>query len=236
MTSYVTLTAIQNMKFFLHTAFGDSKDLVGARVELKAKGYMEGNRAPQVGWAVVSIAILMAHKQWGHGAIFLCPISDAFQQVSTIMYDNDTDSLHINMTEDESIVSTHAALQHSIDNCSQLLIAIGSSLKPEKCFFYLISYKWKRDGTWSYSHNELRHKLGITVSLPRGSEAAIEHLAIDTPLTTLGITTCPSASPSPAIITIKEKALQCAHAVTTSRLGPKAFHFIVKHKFCPKVK
>ena len=144
-------------------------------------------------------------RAWGHS-----------QRVSAIMYVDDTDLLHINMETEESIVNTHAALQSSIDNWSQLLIATGGSLKPEKCFFYLISYEWKRDGSWCYSHNEQRQDLGITVSLPNGNKANIEHLAVDTPHTTLGITTCPTASHSSTIYMIREKALKWDLEATNS--------------------
>lgn len=47
------------------------------------------------------------------------------------MYVDNTDLLHINMSEDESVDSTHVALQCSIDNLSQRLVATGGSLKPE---------------------------------------------------------------------------------------------------------
>eukprot|EP00804_Cyclotella_cryptica_P025778 CCRYP_021230-RA/>CCRYP_021230-RA protein AED:0.44 eAED:0.44 QI:0/0/0/0.5/1/1/2/0/195 len=67
------LTAIQQMQFFLRTAFGDSKNAVGSKIHLKTQGFMQGNGASPAGWTVVSIVILGAHKEEGHGASFLCP-------------------------------------------------------------------------------------------------------------------------------------------------------------------
>jgi hypothetical protein len=32
-------------------------------------------------------------------------------------------------------------------NWGKLLIAMRGALKPEKCLFYLMSFKWKADGT-----------------------------------------------------------------------------------------
>jgi hypothetical protein len=55
------LETIQEMKFFLQTAYGDSKDFVGSLVDIKMQGMGQGNGAPLAGWCVISITILQAH-------------------------------------------------------------------------------------------------------------------------------------------------------------------------------
>ena len=62
------LTALENMKYFLRTAYGDSKKAVGSRIEVKFQGLCQGNGASPAGWTVISITILQAHKEKGHGA------------------------------------------------------------------------------------------------------------------------------------------------------------------------
>jgi hypothetical protein len=57
------LKAIQEMQFYLRTAFGDSDKCVGAKINLKTQGFMQGNGAAPAGWAVVSITIIHAHKK-----------------------------------------------------------------------------------------------------------------------------------------------------------------------------
>ena len=69
------LTAIEEMKFFLRTAYGDSKSFAGSTIEVKFQGLCQGNKAAPAGWAVISITILYAHKKKGHGAKFVCSIS-----------------------------------------------------------------------------------------------------------------------------------------------------------------
>ena len=59
------LKTIQEMKFFLRTAFEDSKDFAGLKLEVKTQGLCQGNGAAPAGWMVVSIAILNAHKSKG---------------------------------------------------------------------------------------------------------------------------------------------------------------------------
>ncbi len=49
------LGAIENMKFFLQTGFGDSKSFAGGGISVKTQGLTQGNGASLAGWTVVSI-------------------------------------------------------------------------------------------------------------------------------------------------------------------------------------
>ena len=69
------LEAIQEMKFFLRTAFGDSREFAGLTIEVKTQGLGQGNDASPTGWCVISIMILQAHGAKGHGAHFIAPLS-----------------------------------------------------------------------------------------------------------------------------------------------------------------
>ena len=97
---------------------------------------------------VVSIVILNAHKKQGHGATFRCPISSSSSNLAAIIFVDDTDLLHLNMTRMESLEETHTALQASVLSWESKLIATGGALKPSKCFYYLINFEWLPDGTW----------------------------------------------------------------------------------------
>ena len=52
------LTTIQEMKYFLRTAYGDSKGFAGSTLEVKFQGMCQGNGAASAGWAVIIITIL----------------------------------------------------------------------------------------------------------------------------------------------------------------------------------
>eukprot|EP00956_Cyclotella_meneghiniana_P027276 scaffold60862_cov41-Cyclotella_meneghiniana.AAC.6 len=240
-------TAIQEMKFFLRTAFGDSKESVGARVELKTQGYMQGNGASPVGWAVVSIMIIHAHKKEGHGATFICPITKLQKSLAGILYLDDTDIVHLDMSRLETVSEAHAALQRSLDSWSELLIATGGSLKPEKCFYYPMGFVWDRQGKWSHSRLEEKEEYGISVLLPDGSRAPIEHLSVDEARVTLGMSCCPSrkadnelaktkdeASLSPLAL-MQDKANNWANEAKGSGLSRRDVHFSVDRKMWPKI-
>ncbi len=47
------LSTIQEMKVFIHMAFGDSKEFSGSMIIMKTQGLCRGNGAAPAGWAVV---------------------------------------------------------------------------------------------------------------------------------------------------------------------------------------
>ena len=139
------LESIQEMIFFLQTAYGDSKTFAGSSIEIKSQGLGQGNGAAPAGWCVISIVILRAHKAKGHGAQFIAPMSLVRSSLLAIFYVDNTDLLHINMDVEEKIFDVHAAIQRAIENWGRLLIATGGTLKPEKCFYQLILLDILRD-------------------------------------------------------------------------------------------
>jgi hypothetical protein len=136
------LGAIENMKFFLRTGFGDSTLFSGGGISIKTQGLCQGNGAAPAGWAVICICIIGAHRKKGHGAKFLCPITQLQHHLSAILYVDNTDLLHINLTKSKSVEEVHRAIQDSITNWGNLLIATGGALKPAKCFYSIISFDW----------------------------------------------------------------------------------------------
>ncbi len=136
------LGAIGNMKFFLRAGFGDSTSFVGGSISIKTQELCQGNGAAPAGWAVISICILRAHGKKGHGAKFLCPITKLQQHLSAILYLENTDILHIDLTKDKSIDDVHVPIQDSVNSWGNLRIATRGILQPSKCFYSIISFEW----------------------------------------------------------------------------------------------
>ncbi len=112
---------------------------------LKHKDSHDGNGASPAGWAVISICILGAHGKKGHGAKFTCPITHLQHHLSAILYVDNTDLLHIDLTKNETVNEVHRAIQESVFSWGNLLIATGGALQPAKCFYSLILFKWKNE-------------------------------------------------------------------------------------------
>ena len=147
---------------------------------------------------MISIVIIDAHTKKGHGAKFMCPISNLSHHLGGVIFVDDTDLLHINMEEDETVEEAHEALQASVDSWGNLLIVTGGAFKPVKCFYSLISFEWE-GGKWSYADNHLKGGFGITVPLPNNSLAAIKHNPVSHSEKTLGAMTSVDGSSKASI-------------------------------------
>ena len=99
----------------------------------------QGNGASPACWAVISICILSAHQKKGHGAKFICPVTKLKRHLSTILYVDDTDILHIDLKKDEKVEEVHDQIQASVNSWGNLLIATGGALQPAKCLNSIIS-------------------------------------------------------------------------------------------------
>ena len=126
------LMAIEEMKYFLRMARGDSKDLSGSSTEVKFQGLCQGNGAASAGWAVISIVILKAHKEKDYRAHFVCPISNLRGHLTAILLVDDTDIIHVNLREDQTGNKAYDALHNSIYNQGQLIMETGGAFKPIK--------------------------------------------------------------------------------------------------------
>jgi hypothetical protein len=198
------LSTIQDMKFFHRMGLGDSKVYVGSTDGKKTQGLCQGNWAAPAGWTVTSFTMIQAHKRKGHGVHLLCPITKTPLHLAGTLFVGDTDLKLFNMNKSETIEEAHAALQDSIHSWGRILIATGGAPKPAKCFYHLISFSWKADGSWKYNNNEKCPDLSVMVPLEDGTSAIIEHLPVTTPTNTFGQMKCPTGSSDGAIVQMRE--------------------------------
>jgi hypothetical protein len=150
------LTTLQDLQFFLRSGYGDSAGYVGGNKGsstevIKNQGMCQGNTAAPPAWTVVSIPMISAHKKKGHGAHLISPLLHLSCHLAGGQFVDDTDLFHLNMRACETAEEAHNRLQEAVINWGNLLNATGGALKPEKCSFYLMSFNWKANGTWSYA-------------------------------------------------------------------------------------
>jgi hypothetical protein len=138
--------------------------------------------------------------------------------------------LHINLTKHESIDKVHLAIQESVNSWGNLLIPTGGALQPAKCFFSIISFEWK-NGNWSYESNASKQELGITVLLPGGGRASINHKLVEHAEKTLGAMTLPNGNSNSGIKMMQEKAQQWINVVRNGHLHQRNVWFSLKVQF-----
>ena len=228
------------MKFFLRTGYGNSTNYAGGESmdvtdPIKTQGMCQGNTAAPAAWTVTSIPMIAAHKRRGHGAHFIAPIWDITSHIAGGLFVDDTDLVYVDMWTVESIIEAHSRLQESVMNWGSLLIATGGALKPGKCSYYLISFRWKADGTWVYENNAIRPDLAIGVPLADGSLAEIEHLPVESAIKTLGLMTCPTGSSASALGRMQQQGQEWADRVKSGKLSRRNMWFMMDRQFWPRV-
>ena len=83
---------------------------MGRNIEVKFQGICQGNGAAPAGWDVISITIINAHKIKGHRGHFICPISRREGHLTAILFIDDTELIHIDMNQYQSVYESHAAM------------------------------------------------------------------------------------------------------------------------------
>ena len=148
---------------------------------------------------------------------------------------DDTDLEHFDVNKIETAMEAYERMQSSILNWGRILVATGGSLKPSKCFYHLISFSWRPDGSWIYEQNEDKPEFDIMVPLPDGTYSPIEHLAITKPTKTLGSMTCPTRCNEGAIAQMVEKAQGWVDKARSGKLHKRNLWFLLDKQFWPKV-
>jgi len=155
--------------------------------------------------------------------------------LAAILFVDDTDLLHLNMTREESVTETLESMQDSVIDWGELLIATGGTLKPEKCFWHLMSFDWDSKGKWKYVEHHNDPNGVLVVPMPDGTVAPIEHLSVDTSKKTLGVMTCPSGKSKGSLDLMKEKATNWLNQASSGTLHRRGMWFSITHQFWPSV-
>ncbi len=229
------LSTIQDMKFYLPTGYGDSKEFAWSTGGIKTHGLCQGNGAAPAIWTATNITMINMHKRKDYSTHLVNPISEGGLHLFGSIFVDNTDLEHFDMRHIETTEEAHAKFQESIVNWRRLLIAIGGTLKPIKCFFQLISFRWNHSGTWEYEDNKNCEEYKIVVPLEDRSFAKIKHLNIDTPTKTLDSLTVPAGSNAGAIKQMKDKVEGWLAQATAGKLHRRNFWFLIDKQFWPKV-
>jgi hypothetical protein len=86
------------------------------------------------------------YKTLGHGAEMYGAWTGDLMKLAALLYVDDSDLLHMFkevMSDDEFLEK----VQRATDDWGGIVKATGGSLKPAKCFWYLMSYKLNKNGT-----------------------------------------------------------------------------------------
>ena len=136
------LIAIQQMNFYLRTGYGDSTKFYGGNKECPYQGVCQGNGAAPAIWLLISSLIILLMKDKNMNMNITSAFSTITLSYVTLMFVDDGDFPTLARYPSESIKSVVKRHQDTVDVWSKGLRVSGGSLKPEKCFWYPIEWKW----------------------------------------------------------------------------------------------
>ena len=196
----VLLVAMQTMRFFLRTGFGESTRSYGGSVDNPTLSLGQGNAAAGPTFLAISSLIVNAYLRQGHGARTTTSLTNRLVVLAATLYVDDADNIHMTprVTDSPSDLIQHA--QTSTNAWGGLAIATGAAMKPEKCFAYFMTYSVIRGHhVLDQIHNlptptshipqgdDDPHPSHLSVPLPDGSRAPIPTLPSSTASLMLGV-------------------------------------------------
>jgi hypothetical protein len=138
----VLLLAMQMMRFFLKTGYGESDKSYGGLTEDRTLGLGQGNAAAGPGFLAISTQIVNAYLQDGHGARTMTSLSHRCFVLAAVLYVDDADNIHVTALVSATLKKLIDHAQLSTNAWGGLAIATSAAMKPDKCFAYFLVYNF----------------------------------------------------------------------------------------------
>lgn len=231
----VMLSVLQTMHFFLRTGFGDASTSYGGSEDDKMGGLGQGNGAAPPAFQAVVTLLLMAYINMGHGVTIDPAISGTIFTIAAIIYVDDTDLLHwarsTGMTEEQFFDQ----VQRAILDWGHLAIASGGSLKADKCFWYLISFRFRNGIPYYKTLDELPSRQ-LVIPNPDGTLSPIELKTSDKATKTLGVFQDVEGTPDAQLEKMQQHGFDWADKAATKPLPRTLCRLSHDHQLVPRMK
>lgn len=229
------LLCIQLMRFYLKTGFGMAKHSYGGTSRDPYMGLTQGSGASPAAWTAISTVMLVAYKSKGFGAFFKSGWSGILLGLAALLYVDDTDLLHMSRSTGITDTAFVERAQEATTYWAKLLQATGGSFKPTKCYWYLLSYRFK-DGVASL--RTLTELAQHQMSIPQldGPEIKIQLKGPTTASEVLGIWSCPANDGQAHLKHLLKKGHRWSTRVMSSTLSSSEVWHSFKLQILPSVK
>jgi len=187
------IKTISSMRHYIRTAYGDSDDYYGGdKISTILQGGIQGNGAASPIFIAISCVLLQFLQSFVQGFHIQTAITLTILSIAAIMYVDDTDLLVAAKSHHEPIQGVISRMQKSIKIWRQGVIQTGGALRPEKCKWFLISFKWKQ-GKWRYG-TIAEDPAKMFLKNSDGQKHEIERLETNIGLTGLGVCIAPDGN------------------------------------------
>ncbi len=137
------LYVLKTMTWYLKTAFGQSKISFSGTALDPSMGLGQGNGVAPPGFLAVCTLMINVYHNLCHGVTFIRAWAQNAFTLALVLYVDDSDFFHmiIRMLSDKEFLQL---VQNATNNWAGLVHATGGLLKPQKCFWYMLGWVWKK--------------------------------------------------------------------------------------------
>jgi hypothetical protein len=153
--SKLMLDAINNMKHYIWTSYGDSTHTYDENTNNKFHGILQGNGDGPFIWAMVSSPLLDILRHEGHG-VYVCTSDSDTIHISAFAFVNDVD-----LIQDLQCGDVNLDPQSALSDWEKSLQVTGGTLVPEKCKYFILKYKWQDNKCTTKWMNKSKYALHI---------------------------------------------------------------------------
>ena len=153
-----------NDAFLPETGIGLAEQSYGGTDTYHYMGLTQGSGAAPAAWTAISTVMVLAYTEQGHGARFASGWSGNIFAKAALLYVDNTDLLHMCYDHILSEVEFVDQVQLATYYWAKLLQAMGGNLKPAKCYWYLMSYKFVKGVVLLKPLHDIRHH---SVTIPQ---------------------------------------------------------------------
>jgi hypothetical protein len=228
------LTVIQKMSWHLRTTFGQSETPFGGTTADPSMGIGQGSTAAPPSFTSQSTLMMNAYKTLGHGAEMISAWTGDLFKLAALLYVDDSDLLH-SFKEEMSDDAFLGRVQVANDDWGGIVKATGGALKPAKCLWYMMAYKFNKNGTVRLKSVSELPKTELTIPQANGVKVPIPLKPVNVAEKKLGVYTCPDGDFSTQLSYISKSGLEHAARLRSGHLHRREARLSVDLALMPKM-
>ena len=207
---------LQGMRHHIRTAYGDSDTFYSGEPTAPLQGGGQGNPAAPPMWVAITIILVKILSMYAPGVALAAPISAVVIAFTAIMYVDDTDLFIVGSSTTEKLPSVIERSKKIVAIWCRSIWATGGLLRPDKCYYYLIGFKWI-GSRWKYMTRE-DLECNITIKNQEGEDEEIKRHNPDFAEETLGVFVAVDGNTSQQKDKLTDATTSWTHRIVTSGL------------------
>jgi len=211
------ITTIQGMVHKVRTTFGESAHTHGGQQSTRPnQGIPQGNGMGPPGWSIISSPCLELLRERDFGAKFTTPMSKKSVVFVGCACVDDTDQVEMEQYEGEDISSVVGRMQEAVDLWENSIRLTGGAIRPEKCHWYTLDFKWEGSNYSLSNINDVSAELSVKDS--DGIRRNIERKEYDQAQKTLGVYCAPNGEMTQQCEDMKAKSRDWADKISSGHM------------------